>query len=553
MLRTINIYLFLTILLLPSLVIGERTFSTKFLKANTEKIFQIEQRNFLGISNVDWVLTSDSTPTTEYNCEQAIGISKGDCEALVSFYDEAGGVNWNNRTGWLVNNMPCSWYGIKCIEDRVTEIDLPRNGLSGPIPTALGQLTSLRILNLTRTYTPGNDSLSGEIPSELSQLSNLVELALDYNQLTGRIPTELATLSNLEVLSLFGNQLSGEIPPELGQLSNLARLNLAANQLSGQIPIELTGLTKLWSLMLYSNQLGGEIPPEIGNLNLRNLGLGTNGLSGEIPPELGQMISLRSLNLQSSKLSGTIPSELGQLTYIQWLRLGENQLSGEIPPEFGQLVNVSIFDLSRNRLSGGIPEEFALLSNLTRLSLSNNFLDDPISEALGCALGLKPRESVDIGYNQLTAATQQAADCLDNQDADWQTTQTIPPNNLQASAISHDTIRLSWEPILYDASPYTTNSGFYEIGIATNDGSTYDIVAQTRCKRANEIKINGLDNATSYTFAVRTFTRGYLPQYRPSTSGFSHVVSATTFSTTYYQYLPLMYSQLGQRFSSCPP
>ena len=48
--------------------------------------------------------------------------------------------------------------------------------------------------------------------------------------LTGAIPSALGDLGSLETLNLSGNQLTGTIPSDLGRLSNLGTLNLSKNQ-----------------------------------------------------------------------------------------------------------------------------------------------------------------------------------------------------------------------------------------------------------------------------------------------------------------------------------
>ena len=88
----------------------------------------------------------------------------------------------------------------------------------------------------------------------------VTDISLAERGLTGTIPSELGDLSSLEWLSLLGNQLSGYIPPELGSLSNLTSLNLSDNQLSGTIPPELGSLSNLGELYLSGNQLSGCIP-----------------------------------------------------------------------------------------------------------------------------------------------------------------------------------------------------------------------------------------------------------------------------------------------------
>ena len=74
-------------------------------------------------------------------------------------------------------------------------------------------------------------------------LNLLRDLYLDENQLTGKIPTEIGLLSNLVVLDMQENQLTGTIPAELGTLVNLLILRLDNNTFKngadGAVPDEL--------------------------------------------------------------------------------------------------------------------------------------------------------------------------------------------------------------------------------------------------------------------------------------------------------------------------
>ena len=88
---------------------------------------------------------------------------------------------------------------------------------------------------------------------------------LPYSGLTGSIPSEIGNLTNLTELNLYGNQLTGSIPPEIGNLTNLTYMNLGSNQLTGSIPSEIGNLTNLFGLSLGYNQLTGIIPDEICN------------------------------------------------------------------------------------------------------------------------------------------------------------------------------------------------------------------------------------------------------------------------------------------------
>ena len=243
-------------------------------------------------------------------------VSEGSVEtdraALVAFYVAT--VGWRSSfDNWLCEVPLDQWEDVTTDENgRVTGLDLHYNGLRGPIPPELGNLSSLQTLDLS------DNDLSGPIPPELGNLENLQTLDLSGNDLSESIPPELGNLENLQTLDLRGNLLRGFIPPELGNLENLQYLNLHYNGLRGPIPPELGNLENLQYLELRANGLCGEIPPELGQLeNLQTLDLSHNDLSGPIPSELGNLDSLQSLNLGGNQLSGCIPSAL--LNFVSWL------------------------------------------------------------------------------------------------------------------------------------------------------------------------------------------------------------------------------------------
>ena len=232
----------------------------------------------LGLLFVLIIITIAVPSALAQTCE---GIQTEECQALYALYNGTGGDQWTDNTNWLSTGPVSDWYGITVDSGHVTEIDLRDNGLAGPIPPELGNLTSL------------------------------VNLGLYSNNLSGEIPPELGSLTSLMSLHLSSNSLTGEIPPELGNLSNLERLDLSLNNLTGSIPPELGNMTSLMSLFLYSNSLSGEIPAELGNMtSLQSLHLHENSLSGSIPPELGNMTSLLRLYLYSNNLSGDLPAFL---------------------------------------------------------------------------------------------------------------------------------------------------------------------------------------------------------------------------------------------------
>ena len=210
--------------------------------------------------------------------------------ALTALYDSTDGPGWTNSRNWKTAAALDKWHGVTTDADgRVQRLGLSFNGLSGTIPTELGNLTNLQSLNLW------NNDLSGTIPAELGNLANLQWLNLLGNDLSGSIPAELGNLTNLRELELRQNRLSGSIPAELSTLANLRVLSLPGNDLSGTIPAELGNLANLQRLYLGGNDLSGTVPAELGNLtNLQGLGLNGNELNGMLPLSLTNLHQLRS-------------------------------------------------------------------------------------------------------------------------------------------------------------------------------------------------------------------------------------------------------------------
>lgn len=157
---------------------------------------------------------------------------------------------WN-----VTETSPCSWLGVTCGSNRVTELRLPGEGLTGELPLGLGNLTRLQ------------------------------SLSLRFNALSGPVPADLANLVELRDLFLHGNKFSGNIPDFLFNLRNLVHLNLALNNFSGEISPLFNNLTKLESLYLENNTLTGSIP-ELDLPGLQKFNVSFNKLNGSIPSKL---------------------------------------------------------------------------------------------------------------------------------------------------------------------------------------------------------------------------------------------------------------------------
>ncbi|XP_049389762.1 receptor-like protein Cf-9 homolog [Solanum stenotomum] len=94
----------------------------------------------------------------------------------------------------------------------------------------------VRILHLYTVIDFSSNKFGGQIPSIMGDLIAVHILNLSHNGLRGHIPPSLGDLSSVESLDLSGNQLSGEIPQQLASLTSLSFLNLSHNHLQGCIP-----------------------------------------------------------------------------------------------------------------------------------------------------------------------------------------------------------------------------------------------------------------------------------------------------------------------------
>ena len=181
-----------------------------------------------------------ASQTMQVTVEAASTASQSDREALEAFYDATGGDAWEDNTNWKTAAALDSWYGVTTgRSDRVTRLELRRNGLTGAVPVALRSLDELEVLQL------GGNSLAGPVPSWLGSLSNLQELWLWGNELTGPVPAELGSLTDLRGLDLCCNELTGSIPAALRNLGDLEALSLSWNNLTGPIPDWVSSLDNL--------------------------------------------------------------------------------------------------------------------------------------------------------------------------------------------------------------------------------------------------------------------------------------------------------------------
>ncbi|GFZ07062.1 hypothetical protein Acr_18g0012320 [Actinidia rufa] len=101
----------------------------------------------------------------------------------------------------------------------LTAIDLANCGLYGEFPRSIFQLPNLKILR-----AGFNQNLTGSLPEFQSSSSRL-----ERSDLSGNLPSSLGNLTQLTVLELRVNKFSGQIPFSLANLSQLTTLALGRN------------------------------------------------------------------------------------------------------------------------------------------------------------------------------------------------------------------------------------------------------------------------------------------------------------------------------------
>ncbi len=116
--------------------------------------------------------TAMNAVQTEFDCTHVTEIPQTECEALVAIYLSTDGDNWNNNSGWLATNQPCSWFA-RLVFEMCNIKYCEGNSLNNRLPPEIGDLSSLQHLDLSN-----NQQTS--LPPEIGDLSSLINLYL-YN------------------------------------------------------------------------------------------------------------------------------------------------------------------------------------------------------------------------------------------------------------------------------------------------------------------------------------------------------------------------------------
>ena len=361
---------------------------------------------------------------------------------LEELYHSTNGDSWTNNENWLTDQPLQEWYGVETDHERLVELDLASNGLSGTLPARLWLLDSLETLYLEDNGITGElPPLQGDDTSPHQVYFRITTIDISNNQLSGCVPVSLTEAMGTnymeyspleqcphpdrEALETFYNDTGG---PEWTNQDNwmtdaplsewhgvtatrdgkVTSLNLAHNNLDGPITAitrmqNLQGLSlgnNLWSdvakarhdgkdtLSLITERKGNLIslplPDELFAMSsLEAVHLQAIGLTGQLPTGFANMDSLTSLGLSYNDLESPMPPEVQNFRALTWLDLRGNLFTGQIPVELTQIKTLEYLLLSRNQFEGEIPAELRNMTELVTLDLSRNLLEGKIPPELG--------------------------------------------------------------------------------------------------------------------------------------------------------------------------
>jgi len=103
--------------------------------------------------------------------EDPLGLSVGTEEnrsqlvqryALLTLWFSSNGLSWGDSSAWLTFQNECTWFGVSCVKNVVSKIELDQNNLEGSLPADISLLTSLTSLRITV------NTLRGRLPVKLA-------------------------------------------------------------------------------------------------------------------------------------------------------------------------------------------------------------------------------------------------------------------------------------------------------------------------------------------------------------------------------------------------
>jgi Leucine-rich repeat (LRR) protein len=319
------------------------------------------------------------------------------------------------------NQLSGPIYGFDA-ESRLAKVHLSNNALSGFIPEAFFQPTSLVHIDVSSNKLIGSVDLS-----HFRRLSKLVSLDLSNNELhvldadansslatslaglrklglascnMTRFPRFLRHLNYISYLDLSHNKISGHVPNCIWEAwsDSLFHLNLSHNMFTG---MQLTSgvlpfTTPLQVFDLSFNRLTGQIP--MPNSSAVILEYSNNRYSSILPNWTLYLSDTSYLSMSKNNINGHVPHLICTHT-LDVLDLSYNKFSGPIPSCLIKDMGVKlVLNLRENHFEGTLPSNIASACCLQTIDLHGNMIEGNLPAGLSNCLSL---EVLDLGGNRI--------------------------------------------------------------------------------------------------------------------------------------------------------
>ncbi|XP_073145571.1 receptor-like kinase TMK3 [Henckelia pumila] len=238
-------------------------------------------------------------------------------------------LSYNRLTG----NIPSSF------RDSGLEVLWLNNQDEGGMSGSLDVIGSM--VGLTQLWLHGNQ-FTGPLPDNIGDLASLKDLNLNRNRLVGMIPPSLANM-NLQVLDLSNNMFMGPIPEFKASNVDYASNSFCQNDPGDQCASQVNSLLDFLHDLNYPEKLASQW---IGNdpckgrwwgitCNSRNevsvINLQKLGLTGTLSPSISNLPSLLEVHLEGNHIHGTIPASLTPLSFLRLLDVSGNDFEPPWP------------------------------------------------------------------------------------------------------------------------------------------------------------------------------------------------------------------------------
>ncbi|WVZ51149.1 hypothetical protein U9M48_002318, partial [Paspalum notatum var. saurae] len=286
----------------------------------------------------------------------------------------------------------------RCSPNKLQELHLQSNNLTGYLPSVMGYLTSIVILDLSW------NNITGLLQTFIGKFSSLQTLDLTGNNFTGGVPYEIGVLTNLTNLYLGNNAFNIVIKQKhFGGLKSLKYLELAYTSLKIEVRPEWQPPFRLYYADFATCHLGPLFPAWLCWMaDIDFLDISGTGIKDKIPHWFSDAFSNSVyLNLARNEITGYLPRNM-EIKPLQRLYLNSNNLTGPIPllpPNVTYLdISLNSLCLFSNRITGAVPEYICKCKELTVLDLANNLFEGPLPP---CS-GLTKLMTVELSNNSLS-------------------------------------------------------------------------------------------------------------------------------------------------------